>query len=124
MTTEAGGFTLNGEAFKGEDTVEAENGNVYQLILADGNWSAVFHAMGTRVTLGITGEPLTKAEGDVYWLGDMAMAPGEGSASAANGNVYTLSTMTDDEGNVTWSVTYVELVSNVMPGCVFPATRP
>ena len=54
----------------------------------------------------------------------MAMAPGEGSASAANGNVYKLSTTTDDEGNVIWSATYVKLVSHVMPGCVFPATRP
>ena len=55
MASEAGGFTLNGHAFKSEDTVEAENGNVYQLILADGNWSAMFHAMETTVTLGITG---------------------------------------------------------------------
>ena len=114
---------LNGEGFKSEDTVEAENGNVCQLILADGNRSAVFHAMKTMVTLGITGEPLTKAEGGVCRLGEMAMTPGEGSAPATNGNVHTLSTMTDDERNVTWSATYVELVSNVMPGCVFPATR-
>ena len=36
MTTEDGGFTLNGEAFESGGTVAAENGNMYLLTLADG----------------------------------------------------------------------------------------
>ena len=42
MTTEAGGFTLNGEAFTGgpANPVEGEGGRMYVLTLTDGTWSA------------------------------------------------------------------------------------
>ena len=40
MTTEAGGFTLNGEEFRSGGSVTASNGNTYVLTLAEGQWTA------------------------------------------------------------------------------------
>ena len=40
MTTEAGGFTLDGGAFESGGTVTAENGETYRLVLSDGSWTA------------------------------------------------------------------------------------
>ena len=118
MTTEDGGFTLMGEKFESGGSVTAENGNMYILELADGQWTAKFDAHETMVTLGITEEMITivKAEDGSYWLGDMEVISGETMATAPNGNMYTLTMMTDDEGNVTWMATYVEPVFNVMLG--------
>ena len=93
MTTESGGFTLNGEAFEGGD-VTAENGNMYKLSLADGKWTAAFQAMEVSVMLGISGDTvtLTTAEDGSYWLGDMAVMSGS-TTTAANGNTYALTMM-------------------------------
>ncbi len=41
MTTEAGGYTLNGKAFASGTTVTAGNGEVYRLVLAGTTWTAV-----------------------------------------------------------------------------------
>lgn len=41
MTTEAGGYTLNGRAFASGSTVTASNGDVYQLVLDGTTWTAV-----------------------------------------------------------------------------------
>ena len=114
MTTEDGGFTLNGEAFESGGTVAAENGNMYLLTLADGKWSAAYQSTEAMVTLGITEEmvTLTKAEDGSYWIGDMAVTSGETTVSAENGNMYTLSM--DDDGM--WMATYVEPVQSVMLG--------
>ena len=113
MTTEGGGFTLNGEALESGATVEG-NGNTYLLVLADGSWTAAYQATESMVTLGITEEmvTLTKAEDGSYWLGDMAVTSGETTATAMNGNVYTLSMGEDGM----WMATYVEPVFNVMLG--------
>ena len=104
MTTEEGGFTLNGEEFESGGTVAAENGNNYLLTLADGEWSAAYQATEAMVTLGITEEmvTLTKAEDGSYWIGDMAVTSGETMVSAENGNMYTLSM--DEDGM--WMATY------------------
>ncbi|MCY4598193.1 MAG: ankyrin repeat domain-containing protein, partial [Bryobacterales bacterium] len=40
VTTESGGFTLNGEAFESGDTVTANDGSVYVLTLDDGVWTS------------------------------------------------------------------------------------
>ncbi|MDE0126854.1 MAG: hypothetical protein OXN97_19990 [Bryobacterales bacterium] len=114
MTTEDGGFTLNGEAFESGGTVAAENGNMYLLTLADGKWSAAYQASEAMVTLGITEEmvTLTKNEDGSYMIGDMAVTSGETTVTAENGNMYTLSM--DEDGM--WMATYVEPVQNVMLG--------
>ena len=118
MTTESGGFTLNGELFESGGSVTAENGNTYLLVLADGNWNAAFQAMEIMVTLGITEETvaLTQAEDGTYWLGDMAVQSGVTMATATNGNVYTLMITTDDAGMIAWTAAYVEPVVNVPLG--------
>ena len=114
MTTEDGGFTLNGEAFESGGTVAAENGNMYLLTLADGKWSAAYQASEAMVTLGITEETvtLTKGEDGSYMIGEMAVTSGETMVTATNGNMYTLSM--DEDGM--WMATYVEPVQNVMLG--------
>ena len=114
MTAEDGGFTLSGEKFESGGTVAAENGNMYILNLADGNWTAVYQAMEAMVTLGITEEvvTLTKAEDGTYWLGDALVTSGESTATAANGNMYTLSI--NDEGM--WSATYQAVMTDVTLG--------
>ena len=114
MTTEDGGFTLNGEAFESGGTVAAENGNMYLLTLADGKWSAAYQATEAMVTLGITEEmvTLTKAEDGSYWIGDMAVTSGETTVSAENGNMYTLSM--DEDGM--WMASYIEPMQDIMLG--------
>ena len=118
MTTETGGFTLNGELFESGGSVEAGNGSTYLLVLADGNWTAAFQAVDIMVTLGITEEmvTLTRAEDGTYWVGDAAVQSGVTMATATNGNVYTLMITTDDAGMIAWIATYVEPVVNVMLG--------
>ncbi len=111
MTTADGGFTLSGEKFESGGTVAAENGNMYVLNLADGTWAAVYQAMEEMVTLGITEEvvTLTKAEDGTYWLGDDLVTSGETTATATNGNMYTLSM--NEEGM--WMAAYQKVMVSV-----------
>ncbi len=92
MTTESGGFTLNGNAFESGGTVESEGGNMYTLLLADGTWSARYDAPEVEVKLGSLEETvkLVRAEDGSYRLGEMAVESGVTMHTAANGNVYTL----------------------------------
>ena len=112
MTTEAGGFTLNGEAFEGGE-VTAENGNTYALSLADGQWTAAYQAATVTLTLGITGEDVTvmRAEDGSYWIGDEAFEPG-GNFAASNGNQYMLALA--DDGS--WTASYVPATAAVTLG--------
>ncbi len=92
MTTQDGGFTLNGEAFESGKTVTSESGNVYTLLLADGAWNARYDAHEVEVKLGSLEETvkLVKGEDGGYMLGEMAVESGVTKHTAANGNVYTL----------------------------------
>ncbi len=92
MTTEGGGFTLNGEAFESGKTVTSEGGNVYTLLLAEGMWSARYEAPEVEVKLGSLEETvkLVKGEDGSYRLGEMAVESGVTKHEAANGNVYML----------------------------------
>ena len=112
MTTEAGGFTLNGEAFEGGE-VTAENGNTYALSLADGQWTAAYQAATATLTLGITGEEVTvmRAEDGSYWIGEEAFEPG-GNFAASNGNHYMLALA--DDGS--WTASYVPATAAVTLG--------
>ena len=47
--TEAGGYTLNGQAIESGHRVTASNGDVYELTLADGNWTATYVVRQVRV---------------------------------------------------------------------------
>ncbi len=92
MTTQDGGFTLNGEAFESGKTVTRESGNVYTLLLAEGTWRARYDAHEVEVKLGSLEETvkLVKGEDGGYMLGEMAVESGVTMYTAANGNVYTL----------------------------------
>ena len=96
QTTEAGGFTRNGEAFASGTTVEAA-GNTYRLTLASGTWTAAYEAPSPwAVSLGRSGEALliTRREDGLYEGNGMVFESG-GIVTAANGNQYTL-TFADD----------------------------
>ena len=115
MTTEAGGFTLNGEAFAGgaDNPVEGEGGRMYVLTLADGSWSAAFRPMEVMVALGASGESvtLTTTEAGGYMMGEAAVESGATAMSAA-GASYTL-TMGEDG---MWMAMFVPMTQTVALG--------
>ncbi len=92
MTTEDGGFTLNGEVFASGKTVTSESGNVYTLVMGEGMWSARYEAPEVEVMLGAVGGTVTlvRAEDGSYWLGEKPVETGRTTVTSANGNVYTL----------------------------------
>ncbi len=118
MTTEGGGFTLNGEAFESGGSVTAGNGGQYMLTLAEGSWTAQFDAHEIMVTLGMSEETvtITQAEDGSYWLGEMAVRSGETVHTAANGNEYVLRITTDESGAITWMADYRMPMIAVMLG--------
>ncbi len=118
MTTEGGGFTLNGEAFESGGSVTAGNGGQYTLTLAEGSWTAQFDSHEIMVTLGTSEEmvTITQAEDGSYWLGEMAVRSGETVHTAANGNEYVLRITTDESGAVTWMAGYRAPMIQVMLG--------
>ena len=117
MTTEAGGFTLDGEAFESGAMVTAENGNVYTLTLADGAWTAVFNAPEVEVMLGMSGSSVTivTAEDGTYWVGTDELMSG-GMVMADNGN-YTL-TLADGEWMAAFNPPMVDVMLGMHGGTV------
>ncbi len=104
MTTQAGGYTRDGEPFQSGTTVEAE-GNNYKLTLADGRWSAEYVPPDpVAVALGKSGQALliTRNEDGSYQAGDITFKSGDALPPVSNGSVYRLTL--DDE---TWQVEYV-----------------
>ena len=103
QTTEAGGFTRNGEAFSSGTEVEAA-GNTYRLTLESGTWSAAYEAPNPwAVPLGRSGEALliTRREDGLY-EGSGSVFESGGIVMAANGNQYRL-TFEDDR----WTSAYL-----------------
>ena len=95
MTTEAGGHTLNGEAFASGTEVEG-NGSTYTLTL-DGTWSAAYKPPpAMSLALGTTGGELMieRLEDGSYQANGVALASGD-TVTAENGNMYTV-TISDD----------------------------
>ena len=115
MTTEAGGFTLNGEAFAGgaDSPVEGEGGRRYVLTLADGTWSAAFQPMEVAIALGTSGDSATLMTTEVggFTLGGEAFESG-GTAMSSAGGSYTL-TVADDG---TWSAAFMPMTVTVTLG--------
>ena len=105
MTTEGGGYTLDGEAFASGSEVTAANGNLYALTLEEGTWIASFRPPEpVLLDLGTSGENVTiaKAEDGGYTVNGNALMDGE-TVEAANGNRYTLSLSADGA----WRATFV-----------------
>ena len=95
MTTEAGGHTLNGEAFASGTEVEG-NGSTYTLTL-DGTWSAAYKPPpAMSLALGTTGGELMieRLENGSYQANGAALASGD-TVTATNDNMYTV-TISDD----------------------------
>ena len=91
QTTEAGGFTRNGEAFTSGTAVEAA-GNTYRVTLESGTWSAAYEAPNPwAVPLGRSGEALliTRREDGLY-EGNGSVFESGGIVVASNGNQYRL----------------------------------
>ena len=115
MTTEDGGFTLNGEAFAGgsDSPVEGEGGRMYVLTLADGTWSAAFQPMEIMVALGTSEESATlmTTEAGGYTLGGADFASG-GTTMTEAGASYTLALGEDGM----WSATFAPMTQTVTLG--------
>ena len=93
-TTEAGGWTRDGEAFASGTTVQggtnAATGlpNEYELALADGTWTPTFRPV--RMTIAGTGvEATAREDGSGYDAGDDSLsASGAGEIAAPGGAMY------------------------------------
>ncbi len=103
MPTEAGGFTLDGEAVESGREVTATNGNVYVLTLADGAVAAAYRPVERTVELGLSGESVTleRAEDGSWSLAGTPVASGH-THTAGNGNAYILALA----GGDAWTAAY------------------
>jgi len=92
ISTQAGGWTHNGQPFTSGSTVRGENAATYRLTLSGGTWSAAFVSPDpARVRLGTSGEEVTLElqEDGSYHLGASAVQSGH-VVTAGNGNRYRL----------------------------------
>ena len=108
MTTQAGGYTRNGQAFSSGTEVTASNGSVYTLTLEGGNWRATYKVVEVSVMLGTSGTDVNISRNED---GTYAYAIGSGTAAplrdgdivmAANDNQYRLSLVSGE-----WSAAFV-----------------
>lgn len=90
MTTEDGGFTLNGRPVSSGDTYMAPNGN-YTLTLRGGVWSATFAPETIDVALGSSGQSvrLTQLEAGGYAIDGSPVSDGY-TYAAPDGKKYRL----------------------------------
>ncbi len=101
MTTEAGGFTLDGEAVDSGYEHPAENGNVYVLTIADGAVAAAYQPVERTVELGASGSvTLVRAE-DGSWAAD-GEGIADGGLRTVGGNTYVLTLGADGA----WTAAY------------------
>lgn len=92
ISTQAGGWTHNGQPFTSGSTVRGENASTYRLTLSGGTWTAAFVSPDpARVRLGTSGEEVTLElqEDGSYRLGSSAVQSGH-VVTAGNGNRYRL----------------------------------
>ena len=96
MTTEGGGFTLNGETVASGAEVMTEGGATYTLTLADGAWSAAFMPMAIEIPLGMSGDSVTvmTAEGGGVTLDGEPVTAGT-RVMADNGATYQAGALPD-----------------------------
>ena len=92
ISTQAGGWTRNGEPFSSGQTASGENGAAYRLTLANNTWSAEFvPPAAARVQLGTSGDTVAvNAREDGSFALDGAQLQSGQVVSAANGNRYAL----------------------------------
>ena len=116
MTTEAGGFTRDGEPFESGGTAMNAVGESYTLTLGEDGmtWTAMHRPSLQTVTLGTSGgsaELMTNEAGTWETVDGVAVVDGY-RAEAANGNAYTLAL--DADG--TWTASFVPMTQTVTLG--------
>ena len=92
MTTQAGGYTRDGQAFTSGTEVEAENGNRYRVTLTGQTWSAEFLPPdAVEVQLGTSGDTvsITQLEDRSYQVDGQPLGE-DRTVTADNGNMYRL----------------------------------
>ncbi len=92
VSTQAGGWTHNGQPFTSGNTVRGENAATYRLTLSGGTWSAEFVSPDpARVQLGTSGDEVTLElqEDGTFQLGTSVVQSGH-VVTAGNGNRYAL----------------------------------
>ena len=105
LSTQAGGWTHNGQDFSSGSTVRGENAATYRLTLSGGTWTAEFVPPDpARVRLGTSGDEVTLLlqENGSYLLGTSAVQSGH-VVTAGNGNQYRLALSTSGD----WSAEFV-----------------
>ena len=105
VSTQAGGWTRNGEAFASGSTVQGENDATYKLTFSDGRWTAEFVPPDPEnVLLGGSGDEVSiqKQEDGSYVFGDEPLQEGQ-LVDADNGNQYRFTQ--GDDGR--WTAEYV-----------------
>ena len=98
MTTEAGGYTLNGEAFATGTDVPGDNDNTYTLTLDGTAWSAAYkvpEAMSLALGISGTSIDIQRQEDGSYQVNGSPVTNGT-VIPAENGNMYTV--MIGDDG--------------------------
>lgn len=97
ISTQAGGWTRNGQPFTSGSTITGENSASYRLTLANGTWTAAFIPPDPEaVVLGTSGDAvlLQAQEDGSYHVGGEPLATGY-MHTAENGNQYRLVRGTD-----------------------------
>ena len=97
ISTQAGGWTRNGQPFTSGSTVTGENSASYRLTLTNGTWTAAFIQPDPEaVVLGTSGDAvlLQAQEDGSYHVGGEPLAAGR-LVDADNGNQYRLVQGTD-----------------------------
>ena len=109
-TTQAGGYTRDGQAFTSGTEVEAENGNRYRVTLSGQTWSAEFLPPdAVEVQLGTSGDTvsITQLE-DRSYQADGEPLGEDRIVTADNGNMYRL---TLEESGWMWEFVAPETVT-------------
>ena len=109
---EDGRYEVGGRLIASNETIEAENGNMYRLTRVGNEWTAEFVPQGVTVRLGTSGDSinLTREEDGQYWLGRTPFQTGS-IRTAANGNRYRV-TLRDGE----WTAEYIPEAIQVEAG--------
>ena len=112
MTTEAGGYTRNGQPFPTGSEVTGANGRIYTFTLRDGTWAAVVQPLEIPVGLGTSGETIqiSAEETGGYTLNGEEVVDGA-TLVAGNGSTYRL--MLADGA---WSAEFVPMSVEVRLG--------
>lgn len=105
VSTQAGGWTLNGEPFTSGSTITGEGERTYELTFSNNRWSAEFVAPDpASVALGGSGDSVAVQvqEDGTYRVGDEPLASDD-VREAANGNRYRFTL----GASGTWTAAYV-----------------